>query len=299
MTQPSDVIWAGWERLSPVLRYANFYDGAPGSGFGPRYIQDFQILFVQAGTGTGSVGHETFDLAPGDLVFYGPNVVHRVLSSRTDPLKLVGLHFLFYQADLHRLDPAAPHGSAIRYRYRHGQLRRPLSPNLPAKLSSSLNSPLRRACESLVLAHLADPIGRPLEKRGLLLLLFQHWQDAINHSCTAHRLTAPQRQWVEQAQAKLLHGLRKPPDLADLARPAGISQAYFARLFKRHTGLSLRAFVTHHRLLWARRLLVEGRLNVSEVADAIGFDDPFYFSRRFREQFGAAPSVFRARRQLP
>jgi AraC-like DNA-binding protein len=49
----------------------------------------------------------------------------------------------------------------------------------------------------------------------------------------------------------------------------------------------VRAFVTEQRLLGARRLLIEGKLNMSEVARSVGYDDPDHFSRRF------SPSVFR------
>jgi AraC-like DNA-binding protein len=46
----------------------------------------------------------------------------------------------------------------------------------------------------------------------------------------------------------------------------------------------------------ARRLLGEGR-RVSEVADRLGFANPFHFSRRYKRFYGVAPSE--ARRAVP
>jgi transcriptional regulator GlxA family with amidase domain len=62
---------------------------------------------------------------------------------------------------------------------------------------------------------------------------------------------------------------------------------YFNRLFERQTGFTVRAFVTEQRLIGARRLLNEGKLNVSGVACSVGYDVPYHFSRRF------SPSVSR------
>jgi AraC-like DNA-binding protein len=55
----------------------------------------------------------------------------------------------------------------------------------------------------------------------------------------------------------------------------------------------VRGFVSEQRLLGAGRLLIEGKLNVSEVARSVGYDDPDHFSRRFAWRFGVAPSIFR------
>ena len=42
----------------------------------------------------------------------------------------------------------------------------------------------------------------------------------------------------------------------------------------------------------ARILLEKGSLNVSEVAYQVGFNDPAYFTRAFKKQYGFAPKTF-------
>jgi AraC-like DNA-binding protein len=291
-------VWNGWEQLSPVLRYANFWDGELGEGFGPRYIQDFQILLAQSGCGDATVAGQTFDIAPGDLVFYGPRELHAVRSSHTAPLKIIGLHFLFQQDDLVRVGPLQPIMSSKPFEYPHGELCNPLSPRPPARSSPGIASGVQRVCESLVLSYMADPDGRQLEKRGLLLVLFELWRESLEHEAVRPSLAPLHRQVIDQAQYTILHDLRNPPSIETLCKASRLSERYFARLFKARTGMSVRHFVLHHRLLWARRLLIEGRLNVSEVAYAVGFNDPHYFSRCFTNQFSIAPSLVRLERQL-
>ena len=42
----------------------------------------------------------------------------------------------------------------------------------------------------------------------------------------------------------------------------------------------------------AAELLMEGKLNVSEIAYAVGYADRKYFSREFRKHFGKNPSAY-------
>ena len=291
-------VWTGWDLLTPVLRYANFYDGTPGGGFGPRFIQDFQILLIQSGAGQARVGAQRFDIAGGDLIFYGPNVLHAVSSSQHAPLKLIGLHFVLDQVDLSRIQFVNEFGSAHRYAYPNGEPHNPLIPAPPAKCSPGVASRAGKVCESLVLSYLMEPNGRMLEKRGLLLTLFEIWHDAITQDRLQGSLPAPHREAIDRAQDAILQDLCHPPATSALCREIRLSERYFARLFKRRTGMSVKQFILYHRMLWARRLLVEGKLNVSEVAYTVGFTDPHYFSRYFARQFGIPPSLVRSERQL-
>lgn len=61
------------------------------------------------------------------------------------------------------------------------------------------------------------------------------------------------------------------------------------------TGMSMSRYLRALRLGRAKTLLTGSDLNVSEVAYAVGFDDPKYFSRVFSEEFGVSPGQFRAK----
>jgi transcriptional regulator GlxA family with amidase domain len=59
------------------------------------------------------------------------------------------------------------------------------------------------------------------------------------------------------------------------------------------TGMSMTRYLRTLRLSKARELLSTTALNISEVAYAVGFEDPKYFSRVFSEEFGVSPGNFR------
>jgi AraC-like DNA-binding protein len=58
------------------------------------------------------------------------------------------------------------------------------------------------------------------------------------------------------------------------------------------TSLAANEFIRSIRLQQARILLEKGSLNVSEVAYQVGFNDPAYFTRAFKKQYGFAPKTF-------
>ncbi|MBB5985752.1 helix-turn-helix domain-containing protein [Sphingobium lignivorans] len=87
--------------------------------------------------------------------------------------------------------------------------------------------------------------------------------------------------------------LREPVSVH--ARALGVSETTLRRACLSVAGLSPAAMIDQRALLEARRLLFYSQLSVAEVAYAIGFEDPGYFSRFFSRHTGEAPSVYRAR----
>ncbi len=83
-------------------------------------------------------------------------------------------------------------------------------------------------------------------------------------------------------------------DVPELARVAGLSVSRFAHLFREQTGASPQAFVERHKLEIAAAWITAGGRTVSEIAAGLGFESPFYFSRRFRRHFGVCPTRYRA-----
>jgi AraC family transcriptional regulator of arabinose operon len=83
--------------------------------------------------------------------------------------------------------------------------------------------------------------------------------------------------------------------LSDIARLARLSPGRLNALFRQQFGTSVMKWRDGLRLQKARELLIGTQLAVAEVADQVGFDDPLYFSRRFRHAFNQSPRA--ARRQ--
>ncbi len=80
--------------------------------------------------------------------------------------------------------------------------------------------------------------------------------------------------------------------LDQVARIAGLSRRHFARLFGRAVGTTPHLFVTERLKIRAMEMLGEKRLNVKEIAEALGFSSIYVFSRWFHRVAGVAPTRF-------
>jgi transcriptional regulator GlxA family with amidase domain len=87
--------------------------------------------------------------------------------------------------------------------------------------------------------------------------------------------------------------LNQPLPVAQLASLANMSPSYYTALFKRRTGCAPIDYFIQLRMRHARDLLMTTALNVKEVAAALGYEDPFYFSRVFKSVNRVAPSDYR------
>lgn len=65
------------------------------------------------------------------------------------------------------------------------------------------------------------------------------------------------------------------------------------------TGYSPNEYIRIIRMKKAAELLLENRYTVAEVSYKVGINDPFYFSKCFKQQFGVAPSVYLRGRKSP
>ncbi|BFP40486.1 two-component regulator propeller domain-containing protein [Flavobacteriaceae bacterium GF1] len=90
----------------------------------------------------------------------------------------------------------------------------------------------------------------------------------------------------------LVHENLNNPDLTTtfLCRELGMSSSKLYRKIKELTDLAPNEFIRTVRLKKSAQLLKTRKYNVSEVTDYIGFNDPLYFSRCFKKQFGFPPS---------
>jgi AraC-like DNA-binding protein len=104
-------------------------------------------------------------------------------------------------------------------------------------------------------------------------------------------------QKINQSITYMRQHLDKPLQATVLAALVNISTSHYFALFKRHTGCAPIDYFTRLRMQCACRLLDSTSSSVKEIADALGYGDPFYFSRVFKSVNRVAPSEYRMRKK--
>ncbi len=145
--------------------------------------------------------------------------------------------------------------------------------------------------------HRCDPPPSPIERavRGTTLGL--RLLDLIIDGCPANaraaslvanlQRLAPVLTWIDEH-------LDQPASRAALARLAGLSASRFHELFLTVMREPPMAYLASRRMQRAQQLLIGGTCTVNQVAAAVGFADPFHFSRVFKRAYGTSPARWRS-----
>lgn len=94
---------------------------------------------------------------------------------------------------------------------------------------------------------------------------------------------------AQLAQVWALSNLHRNFRMSEWARVVGLHPAYFDRLFRSYVLLTPRRWLERRRMQVARHTLLSTRKAIKQVAQEVGFQDPFYFSSVFRKHYKMSP----------
>ncbi len=98
---------------------------------------------------------------------------------------------------------------------------------------------------------------------------------------------------IRQVKQYLDQHTRQEITLQQLAEKAGMSVPHLCAQFRRCYGDSPINYLIGLRLKQARYLLLDRRLSVGEVAERVGYEDIYHFSKLFKKHFGCSPRTMR------
>lgn len=103
-------------------------------------------------------------------------------------------------------------------------------------------------------------------------------------------------QSIREAIRYIHQNYNRDISLNEVAQYIYRSPEYLSRLFKAETGEKFSSYLTVYRLNKAKDLLLNTDMKIYEIADAVGYTTPSYFSKMYREYMGVAPEVTRSQK---
>lgn len=101
------------------------------------------------------------------------------------------------------------------------------------------------------------------------------------------------KKFIQSIMDRVMEHIEEPEfDLEKLASEMNMSKSTLYRKIKSITGLTPLDFVRNIKMKQACILLQDKSLTISEIAYSLGFNNPKYFSRCFKEEFGVTPSEY-------
>ena len=148
----------------------------------------------------------------------------------------------------------------------------------------------RAAIQNNAVDYLLKPVN-PEELSALLarmeaVLLAREQTIVPNREINAEQI-------VQNVMIYLRENYSRQIDFAAVAEAQAVSAPYLSRLFHEYAGVSPSRYLTGYRMEQAKKLLRDSRLSIGEIAERVGYPDPFHFSKTFKNTVGVSPSQFR------
>ena len=80
--------------------------------------------------------------------------------------------------------------------------------------------------------------------------------------------------------------------LYDLSEHFGLSKSYILKLFRQNFNTTVTVYINNVKLDNAVQLLLTSKMNINEISDFLGYNNPTYFTRLFKKRFGVSPSKY-------
>jgi DNA-binding response OmpR family regulator len=140
---------------------------------------------------------------------------------------------------------------------------------------------------------LALKVSRILERQRLL---HNHFRQKVSIDPKGVEITPMDEKFVKKAVALVEANIENTEFLVeDLCREMGMSRVYFYKKILSLTDKTPSEFIRFIRLKRAADLLEKSQLFVNEVAYKVGFNDPKYFRKYFKDEFGVSPNEYKKR----
>ncbi|QHW00854.1 AraC family transcriptional regulator [Spirosoma endbachense] len=256
----------------------------PNWHFHPHY----QLFLVEEGTGTRFIGDSIKPFGPGDLVFLGPNLPHLWRSDQAYFNKQSGLTtrgiVVYFSEDFLGNDFFGKQEMML--------LRQLLN---HARQGLEWNGPTRARAEAALKNMTKQPMG--FDRVISLLTLLND----LSHASDYRYLTSPGYtntvKPTETDRMQLVHDYvlgHFPDDLSleTIADLAGMTPPAFCRYFKARANKTFSEFVSEVRIGHACKLLINGKLSVTQISFESGFRTLSNFNRQFKDITGQTPSGY-------
>ncbi|GLX66909.1 hypothetical protein MU1_12530 [Paenibacillus glycanilyticus] len=237
------------------------------------------IMFVVKGEGELYFSEHTEQIEKDALFLFLPGTTVRMNVNDNKPLLLFWIHFDRY---------ALSHKTKEKLEFH-------LDDSFPAQGKLRMAGSNAMRIMGLLMSNAEIETGGRRSLYGQQLL-FDLLHDILEDS--AFKDDSESRRRLQATIGYMLHHYQDNVQMSEIAGIGQFHPSYFSQIFKQMMGKTPMAFLTDLRMNKAKELLLTTNNPISDIATSVGYNDAFYFSRRFKEKYGHSPSVFIHKREV-
>jgi AraC-like DNA-binding protein len=230
---------------------------------------DYILLYSLGGKGYIENDAGRMELNPNQFIIIPPHLFHRFQADLDNPWTLYWVHFSSDKLKEFGMD------------FNIGQFYSPTDLRFSQKIIDTWVQ---------MYASLADGYNTPnISYSNLCLYRFLSFFIVPNKTFTLEEADSP----LDQSIAFMKENIGKRLTADDIASRYQYSCSHYTAIFKHKTGMSPIDYFIRLKIHFACQLLTQTDLKIKEIADRVGYDDPYYFSRLFKQVTGQSPKVYK------
>jgi AraC-like DNA-binding protein len=244
----------------------------PGWHWRPHQpLHDYDLWYAVSGKGTMKINGESFPIRKSSCFLVRPGDIPDAVQDPDDRLTVIFIHFGITQDGSTKLFDSS------------------VLPERHTVVGDALfmEMLLNRMLQISYPDGLWQGTEYNLLMKQILLHLYRWQHEAKSSSASKHK------QVIARVIGYIREDIGRRMSHQEIADHVQLSAEYLSSLFKKYTGTSIKQYMTAVRLERALHLLMETPMNVSQVAEALGYDNIYFFSKQFKDYYGAPPSHYK------
>ena len=246
----------------------------------------WEFLYVDRGSVVVTAGADTYFMKAGELAFHCPNEFHAFHA--VGEADIVVVSFLCDSPAMHRLEKKVlllhtREKEHLKMLINESQQVYQYFDNVPPRINMAKKEDAPWGCDQLIKTYLEQLFIHICRRDDNVNFA----QRAVSSHSPAHGLVLAQRikDYLHQAYTEKI-------TLESLAQEMGVSVSQIKRTFREQIGQSMVNYITQLRISQAKRLIREGNMNFTQIAEAVGCDSIYYFSSLFKKHTGKTLSEY-------
>jgi AraC-like DNA-binding protein len=270
--------------LTPHYSFRSKIDVLPHIVVPWHYHPEFELIYIQKSQGTLIVGDCIDKFTDGDMIFLGPNVPHVMKNEdayyqKDSNFSVIAKVIHFKKEILGGSLLDLPEFHKVKFFLKNTTQ----GFRIHGKTKSSLVKLLENLHESkgseriIILLQMLNVLSNSEE---LSVLASEAFVESFKHSSN---------QKLYQIYEYVSKKFQQKIDLESASKVANLSKTAFCRFMKAKTNKTFTEFLNEIRINYAKKLIVEGKLSMAQIAYECGFNSPSYFNKQFKNLTGLTP----------
>lgn len=247
-----------------------------------HFHNEFELVYIRKGKGIRYIGSNVSEFNAGDLILIGPGLTHYYKNeeitseNKEDWAESLVIHFSIDSlgAGFFSL-PESSHIKQLLDLCEYGLQLEGKNKSLIIDLFSRIKtqSGMEQLISFLNILHLAS--------------------NSVIRTLVSGHVGGGKHDKMEEISRYLIENIANPIILDEISKRFGMSKSNFCHFFRRRTQRACTDYINELRISRACKLIIENRLNITQIAFECGFNNISYFNNRFKKFMGVQPTEYK------